>query len=370
MGSNLTLDHVSIKGGHSGVSTGAGIFVNQGTVSLTSSTLVGNTSSVAGAAMFGNAGAIRITDSTISGNVVEAGGGSGGGIVVNGGMLTVTNSTFSGNAAPTAGGIWTGTGGTTTLIHSTFSNNSGSFSNILNSVGTTEIRATVLERGPTGINCSGAITSLGSNVSDDASCGLGASGDQEVGEGEIRLGPLADNGGPTSTHALQSSSPAIDAVLGACNVSDDQRGFSRPVDGDSNGSTICDSGSFELRLPAGESAAAARAAVEAAQHDPNNDDEDEDVKDRRETEEARQQRERTNHSNKDDYVLEGNVVGLCESGSDPPCVIVANRDGNVKVILLGDASKAAGSVKVGDYLEADGEKIHEGLFEAESVSVR
>jgi hypothetical protein len=40
------------------------------------------------------------------------------------------------------------------------------------------------------------------------------------------------------------------------------------------------------------------------------------------------------------------------------------------VILYKDAQQSAGSITVGDYLEADGEKIHEQLFEATEVSVK
>ena len=44
-------------------------------------------------------------------------------------------------------------------------------------------------------------------------------------------------------------------------------------------------------------------------------------------------------------------------------------DGLVKVVLFKDAANAAGSIRVGDYLEADGEKQHEQLFEATDVSI-
>ena len=63
-----------------------------------------------------------------------------------------------------------------------------------------------------------------------------------------RLGPLADNGGSTRTHALLPDSPAIDA--GADNVFSigfDQRGepFSRIVDGDNDGNSRIDMGAVE-----------------------------------------------------------------------------------------------------------------------------
>jgi hypothetical protein len=64
------------------------------------------------------------------------------------------------------------------------------------------------------------------------------------------LGPLADNGGPTQTHALPAGSPAVDkgASFGATT---DQRGSPRPsnfadIDNPGNGSDI---GAFELRAP-------------------------------------------------------------------------------------------------------------------------
>jgi len=63
----------------------------------------------------------------------------------------------------------------------------------------------------------------------------------------LGLDTLADNGGPTRTHALLSGSPAIDRVASAgCQPPDtDQRGFLRPADGDSDGTAACDAGSFE-----------------------------------------------------------------------------------------------------------------------------
>lgn len=87
----------------------------------------------------------------------------------------------------------------------------------------------------------------------------------KVGTGEAPidplLGPLADNGGPTETHALLDDSPAIDmgnmmgsVVEGAIIDVDpatfacedtDQRGTARPQDGDLDGTATCDIGAFE-----------------------------------------------------------------------------------------------------------------------------
>lgn len=63
---------------------------------------------------------------------------------------------------------------------------------------------------------------------------------------------LAPNGGPTLTHALVPSSPAIDAGGPLCLDSTgkplltDQRGRPRPVDGNGDGMAVCDIGAFEF----------------------------------------------------------------------------------------------------------------------------
>jgi hypothetical protein len=87
------------------------------------------------------------------------------------------------------------------------------------------------------------------------------------------------------------------------------------------------------------------------------------------TEEQQQQQQLTNTSNKDDVHVEGNVVGV-HADEQPPYVVIANRDGLVKVVLYRDAAKVAASVQVGDYLDASGEKQHEQLFDAYDVSIK
>ncbi len=64
------------------------------------------------------------------------------------------------------------------------------------------------------------------------------------------LGPLANNGGPTQTHALLAGSPAIDAGNpatpgsggNACEATD-QRGYARPA------GLACDIGAYEFGAP-------------------------------------------------------------------------------------------------------------------------
>ncbi|MCW5876271.1 MAG: right-handed parallel beta-helix repeat-containing protein [Anaerolineales bacterium] len=75
---------------------------------------------------------------------------------------------------------------------------------------------------------------MGYNLSTDRSCGFPTI----VSAAEIGLGPLADNGGPTFTHALLDDSPALDAATGGC-PSSDQRSLARPV------GPACDVGAYE-----------------------------------------------------------------------------------------------------------------------------
>lgn len=88
-------------------------------------------------------------------------------------------------------------------------------------------------------------TSLGHNIVSDASAKL--TGTADLNSTNPLLGPLADNGGPTRTHAPLRSSPAIDAVPLADGTDangnplrTDQRGVARPQ------GTAFDIGSVEL----------------------------------------------------------------------------------------------------------------------------
>ena len=75
-------------------------------------------------------------------------------------------------------------------------------------------------------NFNGTITDLGHNLSSDGSgrfTGIGS-----LTNTNPRLGPLANNGGPTLTMALLPGSPAIDAGDSAAAPATDQRGFPRP----------------------------------------------------------------------------------------------------------------------------------------------
>ena len=78
---------------------------------------------------------------------------------------------------------------------------------------------------------------------------LAASGDLDIyGSLNIinaRLGPLGNWGGPTQTHPLLYDSPAIDSGANTDCPAVDQRGETRPIDGNGVGGATCDIGAFE-----------------------------------------------------------------------------------------------------------------------------
>jgi CSLREA domain-containing protein len=241
--SGVTIRNGSITSGDTANRGDGGGILNDGTLILTNSTVSGSTAGNGGGILNRPGGTATLTNSTVSGNTAIYSGG-----IFNYGTLTLTNSTVSGNTASdaNAGGIFNRSG-TLTLTNSTVSGNTASYgpSGIFNVGGAATLKNTIVANGPSGRNCAGVITSLGHNLSIDDTCAFDGAGD--LNGTAPMLGPLADNGGSTQTHALLAGSPAIDAGSGDCPPpATDQRGVSRPQDGDGNGSSICDIGAFEL----------------------------------------------------------------------------------------------------------------------------
>ena len=188
-----------------------------------------------------------IADSFIVENVAT--GEFNGGIFNDvGATLHLVNSTVSGNTANLSnGGIFSF--GTLTLVHSTVSDNttsSGLNGGIFGGAGGSLTVENSIVVGNAGRDCTGTIISAGHNLDGDETCNLTAAGD--LPGVDPKLGPLADNGGRTETHALLPGSPAIDAIpvadctdLDGHPVATDQRGVARPR------GAGCDIGSFELR---------------------------------------------------------------------------------------------------------------------------
>jgi hypothetical protein len=233
----ITLNDVTVRNGSSNY--GGAIF-NYGATTLTNSTLSGNTASFGGGIYnFGYYvdSTVILTGSTLSGNAA----GSGGAISTSGTTI-LTNSTLSGNSASDSGGavLSYATSGVT-LTSSTLSGNSAdSQGAAISSHGSTVMNNCIVANSPGGGNCSGDVTG-DFNLDDDGTCPV---------VGSITgLDPsLADNGGPTQTHALSLNSSAVDA--GSCSaLAVDQRGLPRPVDvlGAPDADDGCDVGAFEVQ---------------------------------------------------------------------------------------------------------------------------
>jgi hypothetical protein len=136
--------------------------------------------------------------------------------------MNIRNSTIASNTSPQPGnGISTGSVGSVANVKNTIVSNNSS-TNCSNPMG-------------------GTISSQANNIDNDNSCGLNQPTDKP--NRDPLLGPLANNGGQTDTHALLSGSPAIDT--GDSEQPADQRGVRRPQDGDNDGTAVDDMGAFE-----------------------------------------------------------------------------------------------------------------------------
>jgi hypothetical protein len=218
------------------IGLGGGIF-NLGTLMLTNSTVSGNAVVIGEAGGIFNKGTLMLTNSTVSGN---SGTGiyNAGSFVEPSASLTMTNSTVSGNSGA---GIDNRSRGTLTVTNSTVSGNSGTGIYNGSNIGMLTVTNSLVDG-----HCAGSVpASNGYNIeSPGDTCGFDPDGTDQVNvtEGELNLGPLQDNGGPTMTHALGDGSVAIDVIPEAdCEVDTDQRGESRP------GGTMCDVGAFEVQ---------------------------------------------------------------------------------------------------------------------------
>jgi hypothetical protein len=203
-----------------------------------------------------------------------------GGAILNGGTLNISNSTLSGNSAAFIAGAIQMNGGTAHLTNSTVTanfSNTGLTGGINAPAGTTFLRSSVLVGNTNGSivngvpNYSGVIESQGYNVVGDAGTPpyhgtFNAQPTDQVGvtPAQAGLGPLAANGGPTPTHALQAGSVAIDKGH-ASGAAADQRALTRPCDlaaiDNAAGGDGGDAGAFEAQ---GACVSDAPAAPEAA----------------------------------------------------------------------------------------------------------
>ena len=218
-------------------------------------------------------GATLIGNSTISGNQALAqtegnNSGHGGGIYLGQGELVLDSATVNANFADIAGGnIAMGNGGAKAVFLGNTIVANGEISEL------PTLRGAALQVEQNCFSDGAPFISLGFNLTDgpENHCGIGPAPGDIFGE-DPNLGPLRHNISPsvpkpfTQTHALRPGSPGIDAGAPVVNgengspprgstlqpseaacPADDQRGVSRPRDGDGDGDAVCDIGAYERR---------------------------------------------------------------------------------------------------------------------------
>ena len=228
-----------------GIKQGGGLHV-LGTLNLTDSTVSNNSAANAGGGIrITSGGTANIANSTIVGNSALTPGASGGGIESQG-VLVIVNSTVSGNNISNGGGSGIAVdSGSADISFTTIAANSGGNSNpqlSRTSPATLTMRGNIVANPTQGINCAGlaAGISAGNNLDSGNTCSFSAAGD--LTNSIPLLAALANNGGPTQTHALQAGSPAINAgpTTGTIPATDQRgAGFARVLNGQA------DIGAFE-----------------------------------------------------------------------------------------------------------------------------
>jgi len=290
---NVTLTNTTITG-NSSAGDGGGIYIRYGTLTLTDNRITGNTATEAGGGVFNLAGTLTLSRCTVEDNSADIGGGIYNDISLD--TLTLTDCTVGGNAARWGGGLYnwapanltgcTFSGNTATsyngaiehlssrplnLSNCTLSGNSAPYAAALSSAGPVNLtnvtvamnqatsgaaiesslvvspiftlKNTIVANRTFGQDCDVTVQSLGYNIDTDGTCNLVNFGD--LPNTDPKIGPLQDNGGPTLTHALLETSPAIDAGDNSVGLTTDQRGFPRPVAGKSGCARITDIGAYE-----------------------------------------------------------------------------------------------------------------------------
>jgi hypothetical protein len=290
-GATLVLERMTIRHGRPSrdEECGGGI-MNLGSVTL-NQCVVGANRSNSGAGIC-TRGTLEVINSSVSDNFADGIGpsgyacGSGGGIKCERGTLKLVSSTVSGNTSEDAdihadrargGGVHVGCNCTAAFTNTTVSGNTSvAYAGGVYIKGALRlVNCTITDNATSGegggVYVRGHLdvvnTIMAHNAGKGGNCVIGGPGGYQ-GKGEIgvntnnlvvggtchptytedpMLGPLADNGGDTLTHALLPGSPAIDAVSAiSCTVATDQRGALRPVV-QMSPKTPCDIGAFEVQ---------------------------------------------------------------------------------------------------------------------------
>jgi len=206
----LTLTNSTVSGNTADF--GGGI-TNRGTLTLSNSTVSGNMATSDGGGIY-NGGTLTLSNSTVSGNMAT---GVGGGIY-NVGTLTLSNSTVSGNTATgDGGGIYNGFGDRLTLSNSTVSGNTATDSGGILNVGTLTLsNSTVSGNKVTGPNSAGGgILNVGTlTLSNSSVSGNTATGPNGTGGGIATFGTLTLSNSSVSGNTASADGGGI-AVAGS-----------------------------------------------------------------------------------------------------------------------------------------------------------
>ncbi len=246
-GVNAALSGLTVADGNGLMTIGGGGINNLGTLTVSNSTLTGNSAIFGGG--IDNAGTLTVNGSTFSGNSGSTGAG-----IENAGALMVSDSTFSGNTGGVGGAIDNSSSSPVTISDSTLSGNSaGTGSGINNAGGTVTLNGDIVV-GNINSSTSSPDDLAGANIDPASSHNVigadgtntlttgGANGNQvNVTVAQAGLSPLGNYGGPTQTMLLQPGSVALNAGQTETGAFD-QRGFARP-DG-----TPSDAGAVQDRI--------------------------------------------------------------------------------------------------------------------------
>lgn len=241
IGSTTTITDSTVSGNFG--NNGGGIYALNSSVSITNSTIESNGTFYDGAGLYLQGGMATLTNSTVSQNTTGRFGG-GGGIFIRSAALTLINTTVAGNESDisicySGGGIcnWSGT---VNARNSIIAGNRGFYDF---SVFASDFDGTLTSQGYNLIGNGGDLMTI-----------VGDTTGNILGVGDARLGPLANNGGPTMTHALLTGSPAINTGNTATSPATDQRGAPRVGTADIGAFELNNSsngGAFVAQLPDG-----------------------------------------------------------------------------------------------------------------------
>jgi CSLREA domain-containing protein len=250
----IAINRLSITNGNAGASSDGGALHNSGLTTMTGVIVRNNhAGNVGGGLANVNPGSLVVIDSAVFDNLVDGSYpmGSCGGIF-NNFSVTIRNSTITRNTASQYGGgiCNSDAASSLSLTNVTIAFNVSTFGGggVVNGEGVTIARNTIIANNTDWYSpdFGGRLTSQGYNLIENTLGATisGSSMGNIIGQ-DPGLRAMAWNGGPTPTLALLPGSVAIDAGDPMSVLATDQRGVTRPRDGDGNGTVAADIGAFE-----------------------------------------------------------------------------------------------------------------------------